>query len=1046
MKNILSHYASLSKAAVSTALAISLVTASIQTLAQSSTEESESIRVGADFGVDDGSAALKITPDEARNVLSQPLPASPEAAYVLLQQQERAAKKLGNRARQIEALHKIVEIARGRPERQKWQVALANLEFNYGSQGRAAELVEQWLEDHTLSDPARAMLALRLAYFYYQTTDRVRGDRAWSRAQDPYQRALANPKTKGPERMTFYYLAARSEVERVRGDLQASVDTLRQAVVVTRRAMENQLRQAKGDIHNEEFVVSRVERDGALALLTYALVRLSRNIEAAAVAEEGLRLAEVEKYGIDHIGRWHYRLANVLLATRAYSKALEHARSAERLLSQAGATGASQTMWLARREQLLALLGLRRYAEADAIYANALADMPSDALARNRASDVRLQTILAAKNGRFDQALALIEGHLKARSRLYGDKHPLTLEARGVRGLTHLLAGNAKRAIWDYEELFSTTLDTPSGWLDLGLGGFRGYTLSIAFEEYLRHVADAYRQTGAVDANMIDRALQIVDRMNLTVTQEALIDSTARLLAINPKLQKALADEQTQRQRLRELYRELSTLLSKENREKQKEMSDAERKAWREEIKGRREAIETAQAKLAALREDIAQRFPAYADLATPGTPSPAILQKLLAPDEALVMIHPGDFGTLIWAVTPEGKTTFHLGASTAEQIAQQVTAARRVMDLSATAENQTPSLDASVLHALYRDLLKPFEPLLKKTKSLIVAAQGPLASLPFAALVVTEQEAGKAPEWLIQRMAITQVPTSSSLLALRRTAASVTAPRPLIGFGDPVFDPTRRNASAGSARRITTGKTSAAPAKGNTAKRPTKVKPALVTRESTSFDIERGFRYANMPDLPETRAELLALARALGADPQQDLYLGERASRNAVLETDLSDRRVVAFATHGLMPGEIPGVSKPSLALSVIASNSTDQSPLLTLDDVLALRLNAQWVVLSACNTAAGEMDGSAMSGLVRGFFFAGARSVLATHWSVESASAEALVSNTFKHTAEESRKARATSLREAQLAMIDGKIGDGKWRHPFYWAPYSLFGDPSR
>src|SRR6185436_12696759 len=112
-----------------------------------------------------------------------------------------------------------------------------------------------------------------------------------------------------------------------------------------------------------------------------------------------------------------------------------------------------------------------------------------------------------------------------------------------------------------------------------------------------------------------------------------------------------------------------------------------------------------------------------------------------------------------------------------------------------------------------------------------------------------------------------------------------------------------------------------------------------------------------------------------LGADPKQDLYLGERATRNAVLQTDLSDRRVVAFATHGLMPGEIPGVSKPALALSVATSKpgvqSAYESPLLTLDDVLSLRLNAQWVVLSACNTAAGEAEGSAMSGLIRGFFF---------------------------------------------------------------------------
>jgi CHAT domain-containing protein len=128
------------------------------------------------------------------------------------------------------------------------------------------------------------------------------------------------------------------------------------------------------------------------------------------------------------------------------------------------------------------------------------------------------------------------------------------------------------------------------------------------------------------------------------------------------------------------------------------------------------------------------------------------------------------------------------------------------------------------------------------------------------------------------------------------------------------------------------------------------------------------------------------------------------------------------------------------------MAANTNErESPLLELDDVLGLHLNAQWVLLSACNTAAGEKGGNAMSGLVRGFFFAGARSVLATHWAVESESAAALTVNTFRDHAK-GAIARGESLRLAQLAMIDGEIGKGRWSHPYYWAPYALFGDPAR
>jgi CHAT domain-containing protein len=85
-------------------------------------------------------------------------------------------------------------------------------------------------------------------------------------------------------------------------------------------------------------------------------------------------------------------------------------------------------------------------------------------------------------------------------------------------------------------------------------------------------------------------------------------------------------------------------------------------------------------------------------------------------------------------------------------------------------------------------------------------------------------------------------------------------------------------------------------------------------------------------------------------------------------------------------------------------------------------------------------------MSGLVRGFFFAGTRSVLATHWAVESEASRQLVSFVFSSYAKDPRGSRVSSVRAAQLAMIDGTMGGGSYAHPFYWAPYALFGDPSR
>jgi len=112
----------------------------------------------------------------------------------------------------------------------------------------------------------------------------------------------------------------------------------------------------------------------------------------------------------------------------------------------------------------------------------------------------------------------------------------------------------------------------------------------------------------------------------------------------------------------------------------------------------------------------------------------------------------------------------------------------------------------------------------------------------------------------------------------------------------------------------------------------------------------------------------------------------------------------------------------------------------------VLTMKLNADSTVLSACNTASDDGRAQeAFSGLARAFFFAGARSVLATHWAVESLSAQQLMTRTFFHQAAKQDASVAESLRRAQLELIEGQAG-AAYAHPFYWAPFSLYGDPSQ
>jgi CHAT domain-containing protein len=202
--------------------------------------------------------------------------------------------------------------------------------------------------------------------------------------------------------------------------------------------------------------------------------------------------------------------------------------------------------------------------------------------------------------------------------------------------------------------------------------------------------------------------------------------------------------------------------------------------------------------------------------------------------------------------------------------------------------------------------------------------------------------------------------------------------------------------------------------------------------------------RRAALPALPETREEIMAVAKELSADPAHDVFLGPQASRRTVIRLndagELAKRRVVMFATHGLAPGNLPDLRQPALALAYAKGESGDW--LLTLEDVLKLKLDADWVVLSACNTAAADgRSGEALSGLGRGFFYAGARSVLVTHWAVETQSAKDITSGAFSAYAN-GRISRAEALRSAQLALI----AKPRTSHPALWAPFVLVGDGAR
>jgi len=365
--------------------------------------------------------------------------------------------------------------------------------------------------------------------------------------------------------------------------------------------------------------------------------------------------------------------------------------------------------------------------------------------------------------------------------------------------------------------------------------------------------------------------------------------------------------------------------------------------------------------------------------------------------------------------------------------------------------ENELPPFDAAAAHALYRDLFGGIEDLIKD-KSLLIVPSGALTQLPFEALVTEEPdeslprfESYRKVAWLGQRQPITMLPSVGSLKALRIAKAS-SAAAPFVGFGNPLL--TGRNGDDRTAWGKQDCGKSAAPKHTRIA--------SLFGGIASLFragvvDVEELRRE---PPLPETADELCTVASALGvtaSELNKAVHLGERATVSEVKALsqsgELARARVVHFATHGLIAGQTAMFAKtraePALLLTPPASDkaSEEDNGLLTASEVAQLNLNADWVVISACNTAAGSSDGAeALSGLARAFFYAGARSLLVSHWEVNSDAAVAITTGAVNAMKAAPKIGRAEALHRSIGALI---AKGGIYAHPSVWAPFVLVGN---
>ncbi|HSR80673.1 MAG TPA: CHAT domain-containing tetratricopeptide repeat protein, partial [Hyphomicrobiaceae bacterium] len=481
--------------------------------------------------------------------------------------------------------------------------------------------------------------------------------------------------------------------------------------------------------------------------------------------------------------------------------------------------------------------------------------------------------------------------------------------------------------------------------------------------------------------------------------------------------------------------------------------------------------------RLAGIDRTLARDFPDYAALANPDPLPIAEVRGLLRQDEALVLMLDTRplAGTpeeaFLWVVTRAAARWVRLDPGT-KALTDRVATLRCGLDQSAwdgegdircarllggdyraeqVSVDKTLPFDLARAHELYQALFGQIEDLIEG-KHLLIVPSGPLTAIPFQVLItdkpsvaIPAKAAGYSDAaWLTKRHAITVLPSVASLKALRQLAKDGHADRAMIGFGNPLLDgpDARYGKWAISAR----ARRSCPTTPGQLVEAPTSDRRGLIPFKLSSSLADVTEIRMQVP-LPETADELCAVARDLQVS-NDHIRLGTNATETEVKHLsaigELSKYRIVYFATHGALAGQISGNSEPGLLLTppVVATEADDGY--LSASEIAELKLDADWVILSACNTAAGGAEGAeALSGLARAFFYAGARALLVSHWAVDSQATVSLVTKAFDALKGEPDIGRAQALRRSMLALISSR---GRNAHPANWAPFVVVGEGAR
>jgi CHAT domain-containing protein len=424
------------------------------------------------------------------------------------------------------------------------------------------------------------------------------------------------------------------------------------------------------------------------------------------------------------------------------------------------------------------------------------------------------------------------------------------------------------------------------------------------------------------------------------------------------------------------------------------------------ELNATRQQLSEIENRLNLLEIELRESNQAYANLVDPTILGAEEIQNMLNPERALLQYALGRERGFAFLVTNESVQSWPLpGKAAIERDARILYEQLRIPPRSREDQNRLNKLIA----AFAETVLPPAAAL--RQSQLLVVADGVLQYLPFSLLLATNGE------WETDRsqnpFEVVNVPSMSVLAGQRKNGGERNQPsRTIAIFADPVFSTEDRRVSG-------------TPVSGSG------IDAAIVSRQLSTLVEPR-----DLKRLPATAYEAETIAGLVNPD-QRSVQTGFDANREFLLTANLADFRIVHFATHGKIDSRYPALSW--LAFSQIDQNGMEQNGLIRLYDIYNLDLNAELVTMSACDTALGrEISGEGLTGLVQGFMYSGARSVLASLWQVPDRATAELMRHFYRYLFQQEQKP-AEALRNAQLALSSNP----RWRHPYFWSAFVLQGD---